>query len=175
MAGAADVHALVDYLGDLLQDNGTGDTPFFQPHARGAPWHASEKVELFQGAIATAVGERNWRRFWLALDEGGAIAGHVDLKALPDPYTDHRASLGLGVHRDHRRRGVGRALVQVAVDWAIAKSRIDWIDLWVFAANDGARALYQAAGFQELATFKDQFRIDGQSIDEVHMAKALSR
>lgn len=65
--------------------------------------------------------------------------------------------------------------MQVAVGWATAESRIEWIDLCVFAANDGARALYQAAGFQELALFKDQFRIDGQSIDEVHMTKALSR
>ena len=175
MAGVEDVPALVEYLGDFTRDNGAGGAPLFQPQARGAEWHAAERLEMVQRTIGVAVGDRNWRRFWLAFDRAGAIAGHVDLRALPDPYTPHRALLGLGVHRDHRRRGLGRWLLQLACHWAITESRLEWLDLDVLAANHGARALYEGAGFILVAKFTDKFRIDGESIDEIHMTKALVR
>jgi len=166
---------LVEYLGDFTRDNGADGAPLFQPQARGAEWHAAERMEMMARTIEAPVGGRNWRRFWLALDGEGAIAGHVDLRALPDPYTPHRALLGLGVHRDHRRRGLGRFLLRVARDWALAQSQLEWVDLDVLAANRVAWGLYVEAGFTPVATFTDKFRIDGESIDEIHMTMALAR
>jgi len=48
-----------------------------------------------------------------------------------------------------------------------------WIDLGVFAHNEAARALYKSVGFVEVGTVKDQFRVDGVSIDDVSMTLAL--
>ena len=66
-------------------------------------------------ALGTPVGEPGWRRAWLALDEDGAIAGHVDLRARPERPAAHRALLGMGVHRDHRRQGLGARLIDTAL------------------------------------------------------------
>jgi ribosomal protein S18 acetylase RimI-like enzyme len=50
----------------------------------------------------------------------------------------------IGVHRDHRRHGIGRALV----DEAIAYMRREGIvTIWVLADNTGAEEFYAACGF----------------------------
>jgi RimJ/RimL family protein N-acetyltransferase len=43
----------------------------------------------------------------------------------------------------------------------------------VFAHNHRARALYAAAGFIEVGTTRDRFRVDGVAIDDVAMTLAL--
>jgi GNAT superfamily N-acetyltransferase len=51
----------------------------------------------------------------------------------------------IGVRRAHRRRGVGRALVDEMFDW----SRDHGLDeVWVLADNPGAEAFYAACGFR---------------------------
>jgi len=45
----------------------------------------------------------------------------------------------------------------------------------VLAGNDAGRALYTSVGFQETGRFRDKFRIDGESVDEVRMTKAVPR
>src|SRR5664279_2132503 len=99
------------YLEDHLRDNGRDGTPLFQPQSRADAWPLSEKLAQFRIGRTTSVGEPRWRRAWAALDSTGLIFGHVDLRAHADPGTSHRALLGMGVHRSHRRQGLGRALV----------------------------------------------------------------
>jgi len=150
--------------------------PLFQPLPRGTVSPSPEKVEKAQRAAEIPVGEAGWRRFWLAFAAGSsAIAGHVDLQAWSEPYMDHRVLLGMGVHRDHRRRGLGRRLLRFASDWAAAETGAEWIDLFVLAGNDAARALYASVGFEETGRFRDKFRIDGEPVDEVRMSKGVRR
>ena len=72
---------LFAYLDDQLQENGRDGAPLFQPQSRLPP----DKAAAFAGGLAIPVGQPGWRRVWIALDAGGAIAGHVDLRARPDP------------------------------------------------------------------------------------------
>ncbi len=104
-----------------------------------------------------------------------APAGHVDLRAHPDSCTEHRALLGLGVHRDHRRRGLGRILVEHALAWASRETEIEWIDLNFLAVNVPAESLYRSVGFETVATLADMYRIDGESIDSVFMTWRVRR
>ncbi len=53
------------------------------------------------------------------------------------------------------------------------RQTVRWLDLGVFAHNTRARAVYRKAGFVELATTRDQFRVGGTSIDDVMMTLAL--
>jgi ribosomal protein S18 acetylase RimI-like enzyme len=53
----------------------------------------------------------------------------------------------LAVKQEFRRRGVGRALMDHAHRWAIAKGAAD-IDLNVFEFNQPAIAFYQALGYE---------------------------
>jgi len=176
MARWHDLVRLADYFTDLNRDNGVGGMPLFQPQPRGTVSASPEKLEKVQRAAEIPVGEAGWRRFWLALEAAtGVIAGHVDLQAWPEPYMDHRLLLGMGVHRDHRRRGLGRRLLCFVSDWAAAQTGAEWIDLCVLSGNQAARALYASVGFEETGTFRDKFRIDGESVDELSMSKAVRR
>jgi len=161
------------YLDDQLQENGRDGMPLFQPLSRAQGRLAPEKAASFAGGLAIALGQPGWRRVWIALDAGGAIAGHIDLRARPDPCSPHRAMLGMGVHRAYRRFGLGRMLVDTALAWAEATPMLAWVDLDVLSGNHAARRLYQRAGFIVTGEEPDLYRIDGQSHGSVTMSRRI--
>lgn len=118
------------------------------------------------------VEEPGWERCWAAFDRD-TVVGHVDLTGGSLYSAVHRARLGIGVERRFRRLGLGRALLDAALDWARAQPTLRWVDLSVFAHNDYARKLYLAYGFREVGTTLDAYRIHGRSVDDVHMSLAV--
>ena len=161
------------YLDDQLQENGRDGMPLFQPLSRAQGRLPPDKAASFAGGLAIALGQPGWRRVWVALDAGGAIAGHIDLRARPDPLSAHRAMLGMGVHRAYRRFGLGRMLVDTALAWAEATPMLAWVDLDVLTGNLAARRLYQRAGFIVTGEEPDLYRIDGQSHGSVTMSRRI--
>jgi len=132
-----------------------------------------ERQQGFRDGLATAVGEPGWRRGWIARDARGGVAGHVDLRAHPEPFTGHRCQLGMGVRRDHRRIGLASRLLAHATSWAAAQG-LKWIDLQVLSANEPAVALYRREGFQIQGGKPDMFVIDGVSLGEIWMARKVT-
>lgn len=172
-AGAADLPPFFVYLDDHLRDNGRDGAPLFQPLSRAqSQLPPGLKVAFIEG-LAIPVGEPGWRRLWLAVDSRGSIAGHIDLRARPEPLARHRAMLGMGVHRAYRRRGLGTQLVDTAVDWARSQDGLKWIDLEVLSENRPAVALYLRSGFAMTARVEDMLEIDGVSQDLSYMMRAL--
>jgi ribosomal protein S18 acetylase RimI-like enzyme len=172
-ADAADLPAFFVYLDDHLRDNGRDGAPLFQPLSRAqSQLPPGLKVSFIEG-LAIPVGEPGWRRLWLALDVRGSIAGHIDLRARPEPLARHRAMLGMGVQRAYRRRGLGVQLVDTALDWARSQDGLKWIDLEVLSENEPAVALYLRAGFTMTARIEDMLQIDGASHDLSYMTCAL--
>ena len=168
-AGGADLAPFFAYLDDHLRDNGADGTPLFQPMAAGQPrLPAGLRIAFIKG-LDIPLGQPGWRRLWLAIDAGGEIAGHIDLRARPEPASTHRAMLGMGVHRVWRRRGLGRRLLETAAGWARADTGIAWIDLEVLSANLPAVELYAHAGFATVARVADMLRIEGVSHDLSYM------
>lgn len=86
---------------------------------------------------------------------------------------DHRCLLGMGVHRERRRSGIGQRLLDVAIEWAKADQQMEWIDLQVIASNRAAVRLYERAGFTETGLVRDCFRVDGRLVDYLSMALPL--
>lgn len=172
-AGEADLAPFFAYLDDHLRDNGTGDTPLFQPIAREQPrLPAGLRIGFIKG-IDVPVGQPGWRRLWLALGPTGNIAGHIDLRGRPEPAAVHRAMLGMGVHRAWRRRGLGQALLAHALAWARAETELAWIDLEVLSENLPAVTLYARNGFDTLARIADMLQLDGVSHDLSYMTYKL--
>ena len=101
------------------------------------------------------------------------VIGHIDLTGGSLYSALHRARLGIGIERRYRRLGFGRALMDAALDWARGQPTVRWVDLSVFAHNDYARKLYLAYGFREVGVTLDAYRIQGRSIDDVHMSLAV--
>ena len=75
------------------------------------------------------------------VDDGGLIVGRLSLARDPHPASRHVADLGLMVAADHRRRGIGRALLEQAVRWA-DQAGVRKLELHVFPWNEPALALY---------------------------------
>jgi ribosomal protein S18 acetylase RimI-like enzyme len=83
---------------------------------------------------------------YVAVD-GGAVVGWCD--AIPGEAssgTAHVARMGMAVARSHRRRGIGRRLMEAVIGKA-RRNGIEKIELSVYASNAGAVALYLSAGF----------------------------
>jgi RimJ/RimL family protein N-acetyltransferase len=169
----ADLPALFVYLDDHLRDNGRDGTPLFQPMARAESRWATDKRAAFAIGLGAQVAAPGWRRAWMALDAAGAICGHVDLRARPERASAHRCLLGMGVHRDYRRQGLGERLLAAALDWARAQEGLDWVDLEVLSSNLPARRLYERCGFAFAGELPDLFRIDGERHGYVYMTHSV--
>ena len=87
----------------------------------------------------------------------------------------HRASLsGLYVVPRYRRTGVGRVLINAAMDEVRKKEFIEQIHLSVSSKNKAAVKLYQSFGFSIYGTEKNALKVDEQSVDVNLMMLSIS-
>ena len=116
-----------------------------------------------------------FRRSWsdreaqvVALD-GDRIVGHVYVQRELHPVTQHVATLGIAVAADHRRRGIGSALMAEAFRWGRSVG-VEKIMLAVYPTNDVAIALYRKFGFVEEGRLVGHSRKSTGYEDEVLMS-----
>lgn len=65
----------------------------------------------------------DWRRTrWVAQDASGAIVAQAELRT-PQPDNQHLGMLGVTVHPEHRRQGIGTALLRTVATAADAEGR----------------------------------------------------
>lgn len=101
--------------------------------------------------------------------DGDTIVGRLSLARDPHPASHHVADLGLMVASGHRRRGIGRSLLEQAITWAQAAG-VHKLELHVFPWNEPAIALYESFGFvREGVRFAHYLR-DGAEVDAILMA-----
>src|SRR5215472_16685333 len=82
---------------------------------------------------------------YVAENEHGIVA-RLSLARDSHPASPHVADLGLMVAAGHRRRGIGQALLQRAVEWS-EQTHVRKLELHVFPHNAPAIALYESFGF----------------------------
>ncbi|MCD7111805.1 GNAT family N-acetyltransferase [Rhizobium sp. DKSPLA3] len=82
----------------------------------------------------------------------------------------HVAILGLGVHDDYQRQGIGVALLEALLDAAFNWLQIRRVELTVFSDNAGAIELYQRAGFRREGLLRAYAFRDGVYADVLAMA-----
>lgn len=98
------------------------------------PWSANNFAEC----VSTGV-------LFLVADADGAVAGYVVARSA----RDEGEILNLGVAGAHRRRGIGRGLVERAL--ALLEQRgVQAVYLEVRESNAVARKLYRSLGFAEV-------------------------
>ena len=104
----------------------------------------------------------------------GVVAGYVQLKQTsPVPSHEHVLLInGLAVHPDHQRSGIGRRLIEAAVEEASHRG-VRKLSLRVLAPNTTARRLYEALGFVIEGILREEFLLDGTYVDDVFMARQL--
>jgi len=104
--------------------------------------------------------------------EGGEIVGRLSVARDPHPASAHVADLGLVVAADHRRRGIGRLLLENAVAWARGAG-VRKLELHVFPWNEPAIRLYETFGFLREGVRRRHYRRDGVDVDALLMAYHL--
>jgi RimJ/RimL family protein N-acetyltransferase len=105
----------------------------------------------------------------------GEIIGTVRLFAGMCGFKDrHVAELGIFVLPPYRGHGIGKLLMAYALDWA-ASQDLQKIMLNVFATNHRAIHMYERFGFVLEGKRKMQYNIGGEYVDEILMAKFLTR
>jgi len=102
-------------------------------------------------------------------EDDGAIVARLSLSRDPHPASRHVADLGLMVAEGHRRRGIGRALLEQAVAWA-REAGVRKLELHVFPWNEPALALYEAFGFRREGLRRRHYLRAGEEVDAVLMA-----
>ncbi len=102
-------------------------------------------------------------------EDGADVVGLVTGLRTDDPI-DGVEVVSMWIDPQHRRRGLGRSLVDEVVGWAAAH-RATSISLWVTRGNEPAAQLYRALGF----TATDEFQPlpSDPCRDEVRMTRRL--
>ena len=105
-------------------------------------------------------------------EDDGAVVGRLSIARDPHSASRHVADLGIMVAAGHRRRGIGRALLEQAVDWA-RDAGVRKLELHVFPWNEPAIRLYEQFGFEREGLRRGHYRRGGEYVDAILMAYRL--
>jgi len=102
-------------------------------------------------------------------ERDGRIVGRLSVARDQHPASYHVADVGLMVAAGARRRGIGTALLERAIEWA-RTSDIRKLELHVFPHNEPAIRLYERFGFEQEGYRKGHYRRAGGYVDAILMA-----
>lgn len=94
--------------------------------------------------------------FLVVADERDDAVGFTQVLGI-DARSRH-GTFGIAIDGRHRGRGHGRAALAHVLDAARADGRLDKLVLHVAADNAPARALYRAAGFEDVGLHRRHYR-----------------
>jgi RimJ/RimL family protein N-acetyltransferase len=156
-AEPGDAQALVELAGDVGGEDGAW-------LLTSAEWRSITDERRYLRAV-----RRHPDAAVYLAEDGDAVVGRLSLARDVHPASAHVADLGLMVAATHRRRGVGRALLEQAVEWAVSAG-VRKLELHVFPWNEPAIALYRSFGFEREGLRKGQYLRDGVPVDAILMA-----
>jgi ribosomal-protein-alanine N-acetyltransferase len=104
---------------------------------------------------------RSMARYFTAEDGTGRVMGYLGYWEAP--FEAHLITVA--VNPEDRRKGVGRALLTHALDYAF-KTGATLATLEVRAGNEGAQALYESIGFR-LVAIRKKYYADNQEDAQV--------
>jgi RimJ/RimL family protein N-acetyltransferase len=105
-------------------------------------------------------------------EENGDVVGRLSVLRDAHPASGHVADLGLMVARDHRRQGIGLALMHAAEAWA-RRAGVRKLELHVFPHNVAAISLYEKLGYEREGFRRGHYRRGDELIDAILMAKEV--
>lgn len=117
-----------------------------------------QKVTEFQKSLMVKNGP-----VYYAVDNG-KVVGWCDIFPSENPRFSHRGSLGMGLLKDYRGKGLGKKLLEKTIAHA-KKFGLEKVELSVYTSNIHAIKLYKNLGFQEEGLIKKYRKLDGNYFD----------
>jgi RimJ/RimL family protein N-acetyltransferase len=179
-----DISALEAHQDRHIAESGRDGDFIFTPVEVSEPERSPEAIAARLAALeaervrtlrrwSTAVTSCDWERVWVIADKDQIFGDLRLVHRPPIPSSLHRATLMMGIERSHRRQGYGSKLMTQAIEWARLQPSLHWLQLYVFADNLPAQALYKRFGFKENGRVEDMFRVSGVSITDISMELRL--
>lgn len=172
-ATLADLGAYFEHCQRHFRESGEGGDVIFHPITDFSKHNREDEIAKLAEALQAPLDRPGWQRLWIAIEDDGRVLADCLIRSSFMDTTQHRCQYAIGVERSARGLGLGRRLSEMAIAWARQQARFSWLDLWVFAHNPTAIALYKSLGFETVDVVRDQFRVNGQKIDDIHMTLRL--
>ena len=124
--------------------------------------------------------QKMWEKWLNNLSEGNynlvavsgeEVIGQLQLTVSPNLRRRHAATFGMAVSARASRQGVGRALLQNALDMCDDWLNIRRVELQVFVDNEAAIGLYESMGFVREGRHQDFAYKNGRFVDAYAMAR----
>lgn len=109
----------------------------------------------------------------LVAEHEGILIGNIDLSGSPRSKMAHTAMLGMGIKNEWQNKGLGRILINSALEWAKKESTLKLIWLDVYATNESGFHLYKSTGFEVSGVIKDFFQEGDKLIDKIQMYQQI--
>jgi ribosomal protein S18 acetylase RimI-like enzyme len=100
------------------------------------------------------------------------VIGWVHLRHMDLEKLSHTAQLTVGVLKEYRGHGIGSHLLERGLEWA-AQQGFEKIENALPATNEQAIEFLEDRGFRKEAVREDHYKLNGDYVDEVMMAKNL--
>lgn len=110
---------------------------------------------------------------FLLAEADDQIVGVLTCEGAKRKVLRHTTTLGISVAQGRRDQGIGRLLMQAAIDWARRSDVVTRIALTVYAINERAIHLYSELGFQREGYHRHTHYQHGGYIDMISMALLL--
>jgi RimJ/RimL family protein N-acetyltransferase len=160
-----DARELIAMMQEMTQERGVG-IPL-------EPGEFQNTVEQEEAWIRARLESDNSLILVAVTKEGGEIVGLLDCTGGERRAMRHQTVLGISVKKEWRGKGVGRKLMERAMEWARENETVKRVQLEVFATNEGAIHLYEKMGFEKEGVRRKAFWREGEWMDSIVMAKLL--
>lgn len=161
-ADMSDIEAVHKYLNVIFALK--LDTIFLRPNGMSL-----EEVTTW---IEDSVNSKN--KVFLIAKTQNEVVGNLKFACYPRLENQHRGEFGMSIHPDHRRKGLGRRLIEELETWAQGNGILK-IELKVWSNNAIALNLYNKLGYQVEGVRKAAIIRDGHVRDAILMGKWIGQ
>lgn len=102
----------------------------------------------------------------LLAEHNGQLIGNIDLTGGQRNRVKHTSLIGIGMLEDWQQVGLGRVLLECAINWARQNPVVELLWLQCIAANAPALALYRKTGFEECGRQPAFFKLDETTYED---------
>lgn len=114
--------------------------------------------------------------YFLVAELGSQLIGMLTFGRSEFLKIKHRGGLMTIVHKEHRRSGVGRSLLNAFLEAARKDSTLERLDISVMSENTSAIRLYESLGFNIEGRRARAYKFpDGSYQDEIYMGLLFHR